>query len=86
MLVRFITQVAARFGAVVTQKVAAQILPVIGALGGAAVNYIFIEHFQAVALGHFTVRRLERAYGKSLIQAEYERLAKTNKSAEPKSN
>jgi hypothetical protein len=78
VLVRFITQVAARFGIVVTEKVAAQSLPVIGALGGAAVNYIFIEHFQAVALGHFTVRRLERAYGKSLIQAEYERLAKMN--------
>jgi len=31
-----------------------------------------------VALGHFTVRRLERAYGKSLIQAEYERLARTD--------
>jgi len=75
-LVRFISQVAARFGVVVTQKVAAQALPIIGALGGAAVNYIFIEHFQAVALGHFTVRRLERVYGKSLIQAEYERLAK----------
>jgi hypothetical protein len=78
VLVRFITQVAARFGIVVTEKVAAQSLPVIGALGGAAVNYIFIEHFQAVALGHFTVRRLERAYGKSLVQAEYERLAKSN--------
>jgi hypothetical protein len=28
---------------VVTQKVAAQALPVVGALGGAAVNYAFIE-------------------------------------------
>jgi hypothetical protein len=84
-LVRFITQVAARFGVVVTQKVAAQALPVIGALGGAAVNYIFIEHFQAVALGHFTVRRLERAYGKSVIQTEYERLASAKKT-EPKSS
>jgi hypothetical protein len=75
-LVRFITQVATRFGVVVTEKVAAQSLPIIGALGGAAVNYIFIEHFQAVALGHFTVRRLERAYGKNLIQTEYGRIAK----------
>jgi hypothetical protein len=83
VLVRFITQVAARFGAVVTEKVVAQSMPVIGALGGAAVNYIFIEHFQAVALGHFTVRRLERAYGKSLIQTEYERLAKNNKASAP---
>jgi len=75
ILVRFITQVAARFGVVVTQKAAAQAMPVIGALGGAAVNYAFIEHFQDVARGHFTVRRLERVYGKGLVQKEYERLA-----------
>jgi EcsC protein family len=74
-LVRFITQVAARFGVVVTQKVAAQSLPVIGALGGAAVNYAFIEHFQEIARGHFTVRRLERVYGNEIVQCEYERLA-----------
>src|ERR1700688_2709417 len=61
VLVRFITLVASRFGVAVTQKVAARALPVVGALGGAAVNYAFIEHFQEVARGHFTVRRLERA-------------------------
>ena len=76
ILVRFLTQVASRFGVVVTQKAAAQTLPVLGALGGAAVNYAFIEHFQDVARGHFTVRRLERSYGKDRIRAEYERLAK----------
>jgi len=75
VLVRFITQVASRFGVVVTQKVAAQALPVVGALGGAAVNYAFIEHFQEIAQGHFTVRRLERVYGKSVVRAEYERIA-----------
>jgi hypothetical protein len=75
VLVRFITQVASRFGVVVTQKVAAQALPVLGALGGAAVNYAFIEHFQDMARGHFTVRRLERRYGKLIVKEEYERLA-----------
>jgi hypothetical protein len=75
VLVRFITQVASRFGVVVTQKVAAQALPVVGALGGAAVNYAFIEHFQEVARGHFIVRRLERIYGKNLVRTEYERIA-----------
>ena len=49
VLVRFIAQVASRFGVVVTQKIAAQTVPVVGALGGAAVNYAFIEHFQEVA-------------------------------------
>jgi EcsC protein family len=78
VLVRFLTQVASRFGIVVTQKVAAQAVPIVGALGGAAVNYAFIEHFQEVARGHFTVRRLERAYGKDQVRTHYERLAGTS--------
>jgi hypothetical protein len=62
VLLKFVTQVAARFGVVVSQKVAAQALPIVGALGGAAVNYAFIEHFQEIARGHFTVRRLEHLF------------------------
>jgi EcsC protein family len=73
VLVRFIAQIASRFGVVVTQKLAAQAVPVIGALGGAAVNYAFIDHFQEVARAHFVVRRLERRYGKSAVRAAYER-------------
>ncbi len=75
ILVKLVTQVAARFGLVVTQKVAAQALPVVGALGGAAVNYAFIEHFQEVARGHFTVRRLERLYGEDKIRTLYDKIA-----------
>jgi hypothetical protein len=75
LLVRFIAQVASRFGTVVTQKLAAQAIPVIGAVGGAAVNYASIEHFQQVARGHFVVRRLERVYGKDPVRQEYERFA-----------
>ncbi len=74
MLVRFLTQVAARFGVVVTQKFAAQMVPVIGAFGGAVINYAFIDHFQDVARGHFTVRRLERSHGKDAVRAEYDRI------------
>lgn len=70
-LVRLATQVATRFGLVVSEKVAAQALPLIGAAGGAAVNYAFIDHFQTLARGHFTVRRLERVYGPALVRAEY---------------
>src|SRR5271167_5034162 len=73
VLVRLIAQIASRFGVVVTQKLAAQAVPVIGALGGAAVNYAFIDHFQEVARAHFVVRRLERRYGKSAVRAAYER-------------
>jgi len=78
VLVRFITLVASRFGVVLTQKFAAQALPFVGALGGASVNYVFIEHFQDMAQCHFTVRKLERAYGKDIVRAEYERLAQSH--------
>jgi hypothetical protein len=83
VLVRFIAQVASRFGVVVTQKLAAQTLPVVGALGGAAMNYAFIDHFQDVARGHFTIRRLERAYGKEIVRAQYERIRAASKASLP---
>jgi EcsC protein family len=79
VIVRLITQVATRFGMVVSQKVAAQAIPVIGAVGGAAVNYAFIDHFQSVARGHFTVRRLERKCGKETVFAAYEEARRRNK-------
>ena len=73
-LVRLIALVATRFGLVVSEKVAAQAVPILGALGGAVVNYAFVEHFQSMARGHFAVRRLERVYGADLVKVEYARL------------
>jgi hypothetical protein len=60
---------------VVSQKIAAQAIPVVGALGGAAVNLAFAQHFQTLARGHFIVRRLERTYGQAAVRAAYERIA-----------
>ena len=74
VLVRFLTQIASRFGVIVSQKVAAQAVAVVGAVGGAAVNLAFIEHFQDLARGHFTVRRLERVYGVNAVRSEYDRI------------
>ncbi len=74
MLVPYMSRLAARFGVVVTEKLAAQAIPVIGAVGGAAVNAAFAQHFQAMARGHFTVRRLERLHGAEAVRFEYERL------------
>jgi hypothetical protein len=71
-LIRFSAQVAARFGIVVSQKVAAQAVPILGAVGGAAVNAAFMNHFQSTARAHFTVRRLERRYGTAAVRAAYE--------------
>ena len=60
VLLRLAAEIASRFGLVVTQKMAVQALPVMGALGGAVVNTAFMDHYQDIAHAHFTVRRLER--------------------------
>src|SRR5262245_33508527 len=70
-LIRFITQVASRFGVAVSEKLAAQAVPVIGAIGGALINSVFIDHFQDLARGHFISRRLERIYDSTLIRSAY---------------
>lgn len=74
VLLRLLSQVAARFGVQVSEKVAAQALPVIGAAGGAIVNSVFIDHFQAMARGHFIIYRLEQKYGIALVRQAYETL------------
>jgi hypothetical protein len=73
-LVRLMTQIAARFGVIVSEKAAAQAAPLLGAIGGAAVNAAFAAHFQTLARGHFIVRRLERRHGAGLVAFEYQRL------------
>ena len=74
LLARLIAQIAARFGLVAGEKFAAQSVPIVGAIGGAAVNLAFAEHFQTLARGHFIVRRLERRHGPETVQFEYRRL------------
>ena len=74
-IVRFITQLATRFGVNVSEKVAAQAVPIVGAVGGLVINVLFIDHFQEMARGHFIVRRLERAYDPNFVREEYERLS-----------
>jgi hypothetical protein len=74
VMVRFITQVASRFGVAVSEKAAAQAVPILGAAGGAVINLLFLDHFQAMARGHFIVRRLERTYGPELVRAAYDKI------------
>lgn len=70
-LVRLIVQIAQRFSVQVSEKAAAQAVPAIGAAGGAILNTIFIDHFQDMARGHFIVRRLERKYGREIVEEIY---------------
>lgn len=72
--IEFIRAVAARFGVVIEDKVAAKLIPIAGSVSGAVLNLIFMNHYLDVARGHFIVRRLERKYGLDAIRIFYERL------------
>ena len=74
VLLRLISRVSSRFGVVVSEKVAAQAIPLIGAAGGALINSLFIDHFQDVARGHFIIRRLEKRYGENEVRKLYRRV------------
>lgn len=74
-VVKLINDVASRFGVEITHKLAAQLVPAIGAAGGATFNWLFLSHYQDMARGHFTIRRLERTYGQELIGQEYNKLS-----------
>jgi hypothetical protein len=76
-IARFLGEIISRFGFAVSDRFASALVPVVGALGGAAVNVIFTDHFQRVARGHFTIRRLEREHGADLIRRHYESLITT---------
>ncbi len=73
-IVRLITQIASRFSMVVSEKAAAQAVPIVGAFGGAIINTLFIDHFQDMGKGHFIVRRLERLHDPEEVRRMYEAL------------
>lgn len=74
-IVRLLSKIASRYSIQVSQKAAAQAIPLIGAAGGATINLLFMDHFQNVARGHFTVRRLERTYGTEPVRKAYRQMA-----------
>ena len=73
-ILRLIAVIATRFQLQVSEKVAAQAIPVIGAIGGAALNYLFLDHFQDMSNGHFAVRKFERKYGADRVRLAYDSL------------
>lgn len=72
VVARLVGLVAERYGVAVMEKAAAQLVPILGAIGGAGVNAVFMQHYQRTAWGHFTIRRLERAYGEEVVREAYE--------------
>jgi hypothetical protein len=74
LLPRLLARVAERFSVPVTAKIGSQAAPGVGGAAGALINLAFVDHFQRKALGHFRMRRLERAYGAEEIRRRYEAL------------
>jgi hypothetical protein len=72
LIVDLVSSIGSRFGTVVTEKAAAGAIPIIGAIGGAAINLAFMDHFQKIAWAHFSVRRLERTHGPETVRKHYE--------------
>ena len=59
-----------------SDRIAASAVPVVGAIGGATKNVIFMDHFQRKAEGHFTVRRLERRFGAENVRRRYDEMGR----------
>jgi len=79
VIVDLISSIGSRLGVVVSERVAAGAIPVVGALGGAAINLVFMQHFQRVARAHFAVRKLERIYGSQTIRERYHEYSRLRK-------
>lgn len=75
LLAKFLGKIAERFSQNVVIKFVGQATPVIGAAGGATINYLFTDFYQDIASAHFTIRRLERKYTPELIESEFNRIS-----------
>ncbi len=82
-LTAIIEKVATRFGIVITEKAAAQAVPIMGAISGAALNTLFTDFYQDMAKGHFIVKRLEAQYGFLVIKDAYEKIAHSTAANNP---
>lgn len=82
IMVQLLTQIAARFNIIVSEKIVAQGIPIVGAAAGVFINLAFSEHFNSVARFHFGIRKLEREYGKQIVQNAYRKAIPARKAWE----
>ncbi len=71
-LAELLGKIAGRYGTVVSQKSALQVLPILGAATAAAINVAFLDHHHRVARYHFGLRWLERRCGADAVRLEFE--------------
>jgi len=71
-----ITTIAPRLALVLGQKLAAQAVPVIGAVSGAGLNAAYLGYYRELAKVRFGLLRLAETHGADIVQSEF-RLAVT---------
>ena len=70
-LQKLISTVAPRLAATLGQKLAAQAVPVLGAVSGAAINAAYLRYFRNLARIRFALMRLSIAYGAAPVLAAF---------------
>lgn len=70
-LLKLTAAVALRFGTAMSQQSAAKAIPLVGAVSGAAVNVLFMRHFQAMGRAHFGLKQLERRHGYKTVKRRF---------------
>jgi len=78
-IVMILSEVAGRYGIRISEKFAMQAVPVVGAVGGAVINTVFLNHYRNLARVHFTIRRLERRYGGADVRAAAQQMARATR-------
>lgn len=66
-----ITTIAPKLAAVLGQKLAAQAVPVLGAVSGAALNAAFLSYYREVARVRFELVKLGQIHGSDAVEAEF---------------
>jgi EcsC protein family len=75
-----IRQVAARFGATLSQRYLTRAVPLIGAAAGSTLNYVFMDYYQRMARVHFTLRELERRHDPDAVRACFDGMLRVARS------
>jgi hypothetical protein len=73
-----ISKVAPRFATVMSQKLASQSVPVLGAIAGAGTNYAFVNYYISIAHVHFGLRKLMREFGEDRVLDAFHQFLVTN--------
>lgn len=77
VLMKLVSTISRRFELVVNEKLMAEAVPLLGAVGGGMINATFTRYFSSVARFHFGLRALENRHGRSAIENYYNQNVRT---------